>query len=634
MFEKLKLGTKISGGYAVVLLVTAAATSFALWQIRTQATAAQALATEVVPTVTIANDLERGVFGAIRALRSYGYSLNDGQYQDALQSVATINAALGRAREHATRYPAEVSFAQAIERAAALMKDYEAMIAQSKHSTDAFVAAREAMARSAGAYFDAVANYQAIHDDLEVGKAATLAWEVRFITWRSRSLFDLKAMDEAMRKLTALDAQLTRMQATARVGAQADALAHMRQSATAYADQTRALVDAWAELDKVSAQRVATANQMAQAAQQVALSGNQDTERTSSAVASNLGTVSTVVLLGLLLAIGVGASLAFVITRAITGPVNRIIGGLSAAGGQVASASGQVSSASQQLANGASQQASNLEEISSSLEEVTSMTRQNAENARKANGMAKQASEAADRGASSMERMNDAMQKIRGSATETAKIIKTIDEIAFQTNLLALNAAVEAARAGEAGKGFAVVAEEVRNLAMHSAEAAKTTAALIEDSQRNAEGGAAVSDQVNGILREIVGAANQVTTLVADVATASGQQSSGVEQINTAVSQMDRITQGNAANAEESAAASEELSAQAVDLNDMVDQLGRLVNGADSVLRQVAVAVAKKPTSRVSAPRPKVTAPRARPRPTPPLPKEVLPLDEDDLRAF
>jgi len=249
---------------------------------------------------------------------------------------------------------------------------------------------------------------------------------------------------------------------------------------------------------------------------------------------------------------------------------------------QVASASGQISSGSQALASGASEQASSLEEVTSSLQELSSMTRQNAVSAKEARGLAEQARASADRGMASMRRLVEAMGKIKQSSDATAKIVRTIDEIAFQTNLLALNAAVEAARAGEAGKGFAVVAEEVRALAMRSAEAARNTAALIEESVENAEGGVALNEEVLRNLEEIQSQVERVGTVMAEIAAASEQQSQGVEQINQAVEQMNAVTQQTAAGAEESASTAEELTSQAERMRAMVAEFRLGGFGGDS----------------------------------------------------
>ncbi len=283
-------------------------------------------------------------------------------------------------------------------------------------------------------------------------------------------------------------------------------------------------------------------------------------------------------ILGTVIALAFGIFLSSSISKALT----RIIEGLSSGSEQVASASGQLSSSSQQLSEGASEQASSLEEVSSSLEEMASMTKQNADNAKQANGMSSEASSAVQQGQEAMRRMAEAVTKIKSSSDETAKIIKTIDEIAMQTNLLALNAAVEAARAGEAGRGFAVVAEEVRNLAQRSAEAAKNTANLIDESQQNADNGVGVSGEVAQILDKVIESVQKVAQLIAEVSAASGEQSQGIDQVNTAVAQMDQVTQQNAANAEESASASEELSSQAQNLNAMVAELVGLVGGSSA----------------------------------------------------
>ncbi len=271
--------------------------------------------------------------------------------------------------------------------------------------------------------------------------------------------------------------------------------------------------------------------------------------------------------------------------------INTLIGNLddalvqvTLAAEQVASASGQISSGSQTLSQGSSEQASSLEEVTSCIQEMASMARRNAENAKEARSLSEGALSTADRGVESMKRLSAAINRIKASSDSTAKIVKTIDEIAFQTNLLALNAAVEAARAGDAGKGFAVVAEEVRNLAMRSAEAAKNTANMIEESVKNAEGGVSINQEVLNNLTEINTQVNKVSAVMAEIAAASDQQSQGVEQVNTAFEQMNQVTQQMAANAEESASASEELSGQAEEMKGMVGAF-RLTNVSGKAVR-------------------------------------------------
>jgi methyl-accepting chemotaxis protein len=239
---------------------------------------------------------------------------------------------------------------------------------------------------------------------------------------------------------------------------------------------------------------------------------------------------------------------------------------------QLSEAARQIASSSQSVAQGASEQASSLEETSSSLEEMSGMTKQNADNTIQARTLAQSTKEAAEKGGLAMTRMMDAMEKIRSASEGTSQIIKDINEIAFQTNLLALNAAVEAARAGDAGRGFAVVAEEVRSLALRSKEAAKKTEDLIKMSVGHAENGQLISSEVAGSLSEIVSAASKVNDIVSEIAVASQEQSRGIEQVNLAVSEMDKVVQVSAANAEESSSAAEELSSQTEELTGLVSR--------------------------------------------------------------
>ena len=274
---------------------------------------------------------------------------------------------------------------------------------------------------------------------------------------------------------------------------------------------------------------------------------------------------------------GALALLGVVMARSITRPVNRAVMQLSEVASVTASASSEVAQSSQSLASGASQQAASLEETSSSLEEVAGMTRQNAEHSQQANVSAAEARTLASQGGEAMQRMHQAITAIKSSSDQTARIIKTIDEIAFQTNLLALNAAVEAARAGDAGKGFAVVAEEVRNLAQRSAAAAKDTNVIIDESKTKADVGVKTAGEVANVLQRIVDSVQQVEDLVKEVARASREQADAVEQVNGAVAQMDQLTQSNAASAEQTASASQELSSQSRQLMQIIADLQTLV---------------------------------------------------------
>jgi len=278
--------------------------------------------------------------------------------------------------------------------------------------------------------------------------------------------------------------------------------------------------------------------------------------------------------------LGIGVFVMLLTARSITRPVERVAHQMSLGAELTAGAAGHVSAASQSLAEGASEQAASIEETSASLEELSAMTQRNAENSIKANELSKQARAAAERGTTDMQTMSIAMDSIKVCSDDIAKIIKTIDEIAFQTNILALNAAVEAARAGEAGMGFAVVADEVRSLAQRSAQAAKETADKIQSAIAKTAQGVEISGKVAVTLGEIVARIRQVDQLVDQVASASKEQSQGINQVNLAIGQMDKVTQSNAASSEESAAAARELTTQAQDMRAAADDLLGLVEGS------------------------------------------------------
>ncbi len=284
--------------------------------------------------------------------------------------------------------------------------------------------------------------------------------------------------------------------------------------------------------------------------------------------------VESILLLG-----SVGIVVALVIRNMVALPINRITAAIGAEASDLEYAAGQVAESSKILADGASNQAASLEESSASLEEVSSMTKRNAENAKTASESATLACRSADEGAEHMAALRDAMSEINTASEDIAKILKTIDEIAFQTNILALNAAVEAARAGETGMGFAVVAEEVRNLAQRSAQAARDTASKIDGSVEKSRHGAAITVKASKSFTEIQDRVRRLEELISEISKASDEQLEGITQITTAVSEMDKVTQHNASAAEEGAAAAMQLNTQSGALNETVARLSRLVRG-------------------------------------------------------
>ena len=244
----------------------------------------------------------------------------------------------------------------------------------------------------------------------------------------------------------------------------------------------------------------------------------------------------------------------------------RIVGHVRSGSESVATASQEIAQGNHDLSARTEQQASALEETAASMEELNSTVRQNADNARQANQLAQSASTVAMRGGEVVGQVVGTMKGIHDSSNKIADIIGVIDSIAFQTNILALNAAVEAARAGEQGRGFAVVASEVRSLAGRSADAAKEIKTLISDSVERVNAGTTLVDQAGATMAEVVGAIRRVTDLMGEISAASSEQSQGVAQVGEAVTQMDQVTQQNAALVEEMAAAASSLNNQAQDL--------------------------------------------------------------------
>ncbi|MCC6491193.1 MAG: MCP four helix bundle domain-containing protein [Candidatus Hydrogenedentes bacterium] len=617
MFKNMKLGTKIGVGFGVLILIVLALGCVAVFSMLGVKTTAVNLAEKYVPEVEIANEVERNSLLTMYEARGYAFTTEETFLEGARTNLESVKKSIKDALSHADseNLPKLREHASTAEKEAlayeSLLNDTVTSIAnmdeeqktrlkvantymqactdflqgQLKTLDEELATALQSSAAAADGTQAAV-TLQSLQERVKktvlCNEVINLGNSIRMDVWQSTAMRDPELFKAAKARFADIYAKLDELKAITRQEANLKQIEDCRAAGQAYEGSMDRFLAAWYSREDLNKRRNEAGNLVLQAAQTVAELGMTNTEDGANEASQSLSLASTTVIIGLVVGVVVSIILAFLITRSITGPIRRIIEGLTTGSDQTASAAGQVAQSSQSMAEGASEQASSLEETSASLEEMTSMTKQNADNAAQAKNLAAAANASADKGAESMGKMSQAIDDIKKSSDETAKIIKTIDEIAFQTNLLALNAAVEAARAGDAGKGFAVVAEEVRNLAQRSAEAARNTSSMIEGSVKNAENGVQISREVAEALNEIAEAARKVNSLVAEIAVASNEQSQGIEQVNTAVAQMDQVTQRNAASSEESASAAEELSAQAEEMRRMVNELRLMVGGSAS----------------------------------------------------
>jgi methyl-accepting chemotaxis protein len=604
MFANMKLGTKIGAGFAALIVVALALGGLSVVSMKGVETESVILAEEYMPEVDYCAALERASFQTMYAMRGYGLSEDRAYYEAGMESLAEVDRWLDECATLAEEAEHLVKLGPAVVATQEEVAEYKDLVEQTVALNAKLDDNRAGLDEAAARYIDNAANFltsqnESMDADIEDGASEAklrermqkitlvndvidLGNETRVACFKSQATRDPQLIEDADRNFDLIQQKLDDLREITYLDKDLRDIDEVEAAGKAYRQEMNALLTNWRSLQDVGKRRGAAGDEVLRVAQETAAAGIAGADRIANDAANNLSAASLTMLIGLAVAAVVGVVLAVFITRSITGPLNRIIDSLNSGSDQTASAAGQVSSASQSLAEGASKQAAAIEETASSVEEMTAMTKRNAKSAGEARELAGSTNNSAAKGVDAMKRMSKAIDDIKQSSDSTAKIITTIDEIAFQTNLLALNAAVEAARAGEAGKGFAVVAEEVRNLAQRSAEAAKNTAEMIEDAVRNADNGVTIGKEVGDVLTEIGDAASQVNSLIDQIASASQEQAEGLEQVNLAVGQMDQITQSNAANAEESASASEELSGQAEELSRMVIELMSMVGGAAS----------------------------------------------------
>jgi methyl-accepting chemotaxis protein len=662
--KKMRLGTKIGLGFGMLILIACFLGSVAVWNMKRVQNQSIVLSSELVPEVEAANNIERNTLLLMYGMRGYGLSANWAYYVDSKNSLAEIKKYIQDGKSLSDRSAHLVNLKNALDRIVINVNEYEKLMNETESTNRLIDENRESLDLSAIQFMRTCREFMNDQNELMVQEidsgagadqlkgrlikisilndAVDLSNAVRLAVSHGQAVRDPKIIQDAMKYFSHLDEKLDKLKALTLEASDLKQIDEIKISQEDYQKEMNVLVANWTTLQEINKKQTVTGTEIYKETTSTAEKSMKETALIAKNASTSLSSASLIMIIGLLAAMIAGILIATIMIRGITTPVRRIISGLSEASEQVSSAAGEVSAASQSLAEGSSQQAASVEETSSSLEEMSSMTRQNASNAGQADALMKQANQVVNNANASMSQLTTSMQEISKASQETSKIIKTIDEIAFQTNLLALNAAVEAARAGQAGAGFAVVADEVRNLAKRAAEAAKNTEALIQGTVKKISDGTALVKTTSDAFMEVAGSTAKVGELVGEIAAASTEQAQGIEQVNIAVTEMDKVTQQNAANAEQSASASEEMNAQAEALKSFVNELSEMVGGKATALQDSSETILsskfgeyfRELQNKISAVIKKASKGIAQTRDKSKVvhPDEIIPMDETDIK--
>ncbi|MBV5277816.1 MAG: chemotaxis protein [Campylobacteraceae bacterium] len=661
MGSNMTLGKRISIGFGILVFITLVLGAIGVVNMRSAASDSARLSDIYAPEVQVASEVFK-VANQIRYdIRAFSMQDDETALANSKKGFIELQKYLAQAQELGKKYNLK-ALIENEKIASKSLGDYMASVERSEKILVRKKSLDSSMVENATTFMKNAADYlstqnvqmkQEMESKIELSKLLDRLGKINKINdiidlgnvariegQRAQVKRDITLLETAIKGFDAIYKSIAEIRTTTSRPVNVEQLKNIETSAKNYETALKGFIVVLQETAIENVLRVKVANEVLGAAEAVVDLGVKNTIDIANESTTSLSVASWVMIIGLITALLMSILVAFFIIRSIVKIVTESVKSLSEGTTQVVSASEQISSASVSLAEGASSQASSVEEVSATIEQATASNNQNAENSREANILAQHSNDAAKVGNQRVVELMGAMEQITASSQKIARIIKTIDEIAFQTNLLALNAAVEAARAGEHGRGFAVVAEEVKNLAERSAGAAKEITGIIETSIDQVKMGTDVANKTKESFTDILNGIKKTSDLIGEIAISAKEQAEGMNQIAIAMGSVDQITQQNASASEETAAAAEELNAQAISMLDNVSELALLAgfdmgkessrNNTRSIKRISAPSMAPKRLNSMPAKKGKPMQTTTSRRNN----EDVFPLEESDLKEF
>ncbi len=617
--KNLKLGMKMALGFGILIVIAMTLGGMAVWNMKSVETASTRLSNQYVPEVELAGELERAVAATMYEIRGFGMTEDKDYLSRGMKHLEGVKTHLKGAKELATKYPELVKLRESSEKAQTKVGEYEGLMSETVSKNEMLEKIRGQLNAGAKRFVDQceaflISQNEAMKKELSAGAEASKLAErleksigintivnagnaIRLIAWRAQAERNPKLLQEADKHYELIDKKLADVRTVTRQDVNLKQLDEIKTAAQVYRAAMNDLSATWTAREELGKKRAVTGREVSALAEETAKAGMEYTKAIANDAVNKLSLASTVMLVGLVVALALGVFVAAFMTRAITRPLSKAVGitdklsegdltvhievdskdetgqllaamksmaaklrevvaDVQTASDNVAAGSQELSASAEQMSQGATEQAASAEEVSSSMEQMGANIRQNADNAMQTEKIAIKSAEDAKNGGTAVAETVAAMKEIAGK-------ISIIEEIARQTNLLALNAAIEAARAGEHGKGFAVVASEVRKLAERSQTAAAEISKLSTSSVE-------IAEEAGKMLVQIVPDIQRTAELVQEISSACKEQNMGADQINKALQQLDQVIQQNASASEEMASTSEELQSQAAQLQSAI----------------------------------------------------------------